>query len=326
MGAFRLKGWLGLAVGLWSCTSAPPTPPLPARPAFTLAAQRPIFSAESAYVAIERQLAFGPRIPGTSTHRACGDWLKAELLRRGARLTEQIGTYKGTPIRNFIASFGDTVPHGRVLLSAHWDSRPRADRDPQNPNAPVPGANDGASGVAVLLELARLFAQQPLPYPVDIALWDAEDLGQEGVEDSYCLGSQYWLEQPRPYPPQAYTWGIHLDMVGGRGATFFQEGYSRQYAPFLTERIWQVAAQLGYGGIFRFAAGEPILDDPFYLSSRGHIPVCNIIQRTPGQGFFPEWHTTQDDLSVIDKNTLQAVGETLVAFLYSFSPQSLSPK
>lgn len=265
------------------------------------------------------------RIPGTLSHKAAGDWLVSTFRRYGAQVYEQVGMYRGTPIRNIIASFGPTEGR-RVLLSAHWDSRPYADRDARQPEAPVPGANDGASGVAILLEVARLLGQQPPSYPIDVILWDAEDLGREGVEDSYCLGSQYWLESPYPYPPQAYAWGINLDMVGAKGATFLQEGYSRQYAPLLTEAVWQLARQLGYQRFFLPLAGDPIVDDPFYLSLRGKIPMLNIIHRDPsGKGFFPEWHTTEDDLDVIDRATLQAVGETLIAFLYAANPQNFSP-
>lgn len=311
---------LTLIVGGCSSPSSPPVLPSPP-PAIAIPANRPPFSADSAYAHIERQLGFGMRIPGTEGHKRTGDWLVQTLRRYGAKVYEQTGTYRGTPIRNIIASFGPEEGK-RVLLSAHWDSRPFADQDEKNPRAPVPGANDGASGVAVLLEVARLLGQTPLPYPVDIILWDAEDLGQEGVEDSYCLGTQYWLTRPEPHPPQVYAWGIHLDMVGARNATFLQEGHSRRYAPRLTEIVWQVAQNLGYGRFFPALAGDPIIDDPYYLSSRGGIPMVNIIQRDPmGRGFFPEWHTTRDDLSVIDRTTLQAVGETLIAILYAISPE-----
>ncbi|MCS7188316.1 MAG: M28 family peptidase [Bacteroidia bacterium] len=301
-------------------------PASPSQKKLSLAASRPHFSSDSAYMWIKVQLGFGARIPGTPAHQACGDWLIAELQRRGARVYEQKGAYKGTPIRNIIGSFGSDTARPRVLLSAHWDSRPWADKDPQSPTMPVPGANDGASGVAVLLEVARHLAQAPLAYPVDIIFWDAEDMGREEVEDSYCLGSQYWLTNPQPHLPAAYAWGIHLDMVGGRQAVFPQEGHSRQYAPLIVERLWGVARELGYERVFVALPGEPITDDPYYLSSKGGIPMVNIIQRDPmGRGFFPEWHTVQDDIPVIDRSTLQAVGETLIAFLYSFSPQTLSP-
>lgn len=329
MGALRVRGgvWVGLAglLLVLGCEgnrhSAPPPAAVSLPP---LAKEQPIFSADSAYSNLERIMAFGPRIPGTATHKACGDWLKAELTRHGAKVYEQKGTFRGTPVRNIIASFGPDTAAGRVILSAHWDSRPWAERDPDSPQSPVPGANDGASGVAVLLELARLFAQKPLPYPVDIIFWDSEDLGREHEPDSYCLGSQYWLSRPEPYPASAYAWGINLDMVGGRDATFLQEAHSRQYAPTLTATLWQVARQLGYERLFLPLPGDPITDDPYYLSSRARIPMTNIIQRDPtGRGFFPEWHTTRDNLSVIDRGTLQAVGETLIAFLYTYSPDRL---
>lgn len=316
--------WIG-GILLVGCSSPPSSVPSSSAASLPLNPQRPTFSADSAYAYIEKQLSFGPRIPGTAAHRACGDWIAAELRRRGAQVIEQQGHFKGTPIRNIIASFGGDSPGKRILLSAHWDSRPWADRDPHTPQAPVPGANDGASGVAVLLEIARLLSQKPLPYPVDIVFWDAEDLGREGIEDSYCLGSQFWLSRPEPFPPAAYAWGIHLDMVGAAHSTFLQEGYSRQYASTLVEKLWQVARQLGYGQLFPALPGDPIIDDPYYLSSRGGLPMVNIIARDPlGKNFFPQWHTTQDDLSHIDKATLQAVGETLVAFLYTYTPTHLT--
>lgn len=323
----RLSLCLALGLGVISCTSKPSVGESTPLPSWRLAGERPSFSADSAYALIQAQLRFGPRIPGTPTHRACGDWLVAQLKRYGGRVYEQKGTYKGTPVRNILASFGPDTAGGRILLSAHWDSRPWADQDPATAQQPVPGANDGASGVAVLLELARLMAQRPLPYPVDIAFWDAEDLGREGVENSFCLGSQYWISSPAPYPVQAYAWGINLDMVGGRQATFLQEGYSRQYAPRLVELWWEVARRLGYERFFPPLAGDAIIDDPYYLSVKAGLPMVNIIQRDPtGRGFFPEWHTVRDDLEGIDRATLQAVGDVLVAFLYSFSPQDLRPQ
>lgn len=316
-----------VAAILGACQRGPERAPAsPQKPTPLVLAERPSFSADSAYAFIEAQLRFGPRIPGTAGHRACGDWLVAQLRRFGARVYEQVGTYKGTPIRNIIASFaGADSTRPRVFLSAHWDSRPWADQDPTQRQAPVPGANDGASGVAVLLELARLFSQKPPPGLVDILLWDAEDLGQEGVEDSYCLGAQYWTMQPAPHAPRAYRWGINLDMVGAQGATFLYEGYSRTYAPLLLEKIWQVAAQLGYQSYFLPLDGDPIIDDPYYIITRSKIPVVNIIHRLPHKpAFFPEWHTSRDDITIIDKATLRAVGDVLTAFMYTFDAQ-LSP-
>jgi glutaminyl-peptide cyclotransferase len=333
-GSWRLRGekllvglvLMGLLVGCGERSPASGSKAVspPAKPA--LRTDVPAFRAESAYVWVEKQLSFGPRIPGTAAHRACGDWLVAKLRSYGAVVYEQKGTFKGTPVRNIIASFpGRDSTRKRLLLSAHWDSRPYADQDAQNKRQPVPGANDGASGVAVLLEIARLLGQAPPPGPVDIILWDAEDLGQEGVEDSYCLGSQFWLQNPQPYPPSAYLGGIHLDMVGAKGATFLQEGYSRLYAPSLLAFIWEAAAQLGYQTYFVPLEGDPIIDDPYYLSARGRLPMVNIIHRQPHRpAFFPEWHTTRDDLSVIDKATLLAVGHTLMVVIHNL-PAAFRP-
>ncbi len=319
----KLLAWLVLGALGMACRGggapAPPSKPPSRLQAPPLRTEIPAFRAESAYVWIETQLSFGPRIPGTPAHRKCGDWLVARLRGYGAQVYEQTGTFRGTPVRNIIASFGGKdSTRKRLLLSAHWDSRPYADQDPRDKRKPVPGANDGASGVAVLLEIARLFSEEVPPGPVDIILWDAEDLGQEGVEDSYCLGTQFWLQNPRPYPPQAYLGGINLDMVGAKGATFLREGYSRAYAPNLLDFIWQVAAQLGYQSYFVPLDGDPIIDDPYYLSVRGRIPMVNVIHRQPHRpAFFPEWHTAQDDLPVIDRATLLAVGHTLTAVVYN---------
>lgn len=260
----------------------------------------------------------GFRIGGTPAHQACGDWLKSELERHGFTVTEQKGTFAGTPIRNLIGSL-NMQKKPRILLSAHWDTRPWADAQTTTASQSVPGANDGASGVAVLLEIARLLAlDTTFAYGVDIAFWDAEDLGTPDKEDSYALGAQFWAQNPTPFPASAYQWGIHLDMVGAENPTFPLEGYSRQCAPQLQVHTWQIAHQLGYGNAFPYYYDVPITDDPAYLCKKAKIPVINIIHRDITRGsFFPQWHTPYDDLNHISPQTLQMVGEVVLHVLYN---------
>ncbi|MGQ9864262.1 MAG: M28 family peptidase [Bacteroidia bacterium] len=276
------------------------------------------FQSDSAYASIAKQLAIGFRVVGTPAHQACGNWLKSQLELYGLRVVEQKGTFGGTPIRNIIGSLHpDKKP--RILLSAHWDTRPWADAHPSTTSMPVPGANDDASGVAVLLEVARLLAKDSsFAYGVDIAFWDAEDLGMPDKDDSYALGAQLWAQNPTPYPSTEYQWGIHLDMVGADNATFTLEGHSRACAPSLQVHIWQIAHQLGYANVFPYYYDVPITDDPAYICAKAKVPMINIIHRDITRGsFFPQWHTPQDDLEHISPKTLQIVGEVLLHVLYN---------
>jgi hypothetical protein len=301
--------------------TAPPlahTPPAP--PA---ALER--FSGDSAFRWVEKQLAFGPRVPGTAGHRACGDWMVQFLKAQGGRVVEQTATlrdWKGQnlPLRNIIASFG---PEGgrRIILSAHWDTRPVADEDTARTDQPIPGANDGASGVAVLLELARVWKDLPPHVGVDLFFWDAEDGGVSGRDDSWCLGSQYWAKN-RHDPQYQARFGINLDMVGGRNATFTHEVHSRQAAQGLLDEVWRKAHALGYGQYFLFQPIGSVIDDHYFVYKLTGIPYIDIIhvdvQR--GGGFFPHWHTHADDLAAIDRQVLEAVGRTLLAFLSDQKP------
>lgn len=279
------------------------------------------FNADSAYLYLAKQVAFGPRVPNTESHRLTGDWLISELKRHGANVIEQkadIKTFDGTILnaRNILGQINPGSKE-RILLLAHWDCRPWADQDPdpQKRNLPVDGANDGASGVAILLELARQLALNPVNIGVDILFVDAEDWGEEGDDESWALGTKYFVENPpiKGFSPRG---AILLDMVGGEGATFCREYFSEHSAPRLADAIWQTAAQLGYGKMFLNRMGSAIMDDHVQLIKAG-IPSIDIIEYHPYEenGFNSRWHTTSDNLEGISKETLAAVGNTILVFL-----------
>ncbi len=311
-----LLGW-----GLFSCENEPAKTP-PATPTENRApVTRPAFSADTAFSFIAQQLTFGPRVPNSSAHIQCAKWLESQFIAFGAQVTMQpasVTAWNGDrlSIVNIIASYRPEVPK-RVMLSAHWDSRPFADQDdnPENHDDPVPAANDGASGVAVLLEIARQLQALPPDVGVDLMLWDAEDYGNPGSPDSYALGSQHWAKNPH-VPQYRAAFGINLDMVGAAGAEFPREGYSMLYASQVVQNVWEAARELGHGQYFVSRRHDPIVDDHLYINQIAQIPMADVIDIRPGSGFFGAWHTLDDDLSQINKATLQAVGETVLAVVY----------
>lgn len=289
----------------------------------TNAIQAPEFQQDSSYIWIEKQLSFGPRVPGSIGHLKCRDWIVQKLESYGAKVYVQkakIKTYNGKEIEisNIIAQF-QPEKSGRIMLSAHWDTRPFADEDTVRKSEPILGANDAASGVAVLLEIARIIQNQPPSVGIDIFLWDAEDMGNAEVENSYCLGSQYWAKNI--YPPQYKAlYGINLDMVGAKNAQFPQEGVSIKFAKGVLDKVWQTAHQMGYGGFFIFQESAPITDDHYYINQLAGIPMIDIIHKDISKDqFFEQWHTHGDNLQIIDKNTLKAVGQTLLQVIYNES-------
>ncbi len=289
----------------------------------------PDFDADSAYGFVYNQVDFGPRVPNTKAHADCGVYLTSTLQRFADTVLLQeyrVKAYDGTMLhgKNIIGVF-NPLKKVRILLAAHWDSRPYADHDPdpENRRKPIDGANDGASGVGVLLEIARQLQLKRPDIGVDIILFDVEDYGApQDSEASYsgefwCLGSQYWAKNQhiRNYSAR---YGILLDMVGGENAVFTHEGTSRYYAPDILSHVWSIAEQLGYGSNFRRIETPPITDDHLYVNQIARIPMIDIIEysNTTSTGFNQYWHTLNDNISNIDKNTLQKVGKVVLATLY----------
>ncbi len=290
----------------------------------------PDFDGDSAYVFVDKQVAFGPRVPNTKEHIACGDYLVSELKRFGADVQEQkmiLTAYDGTKLnaRNIIGSYG-LDKKSRVLLFAHWDTRPYSDHDSnsENHHKPLLGANDGASGVGVLLEVARIIQSKSPEVGIDIIFFDAEDYGMPDFAEksliegnTWCLGSQYWAKNPHT-PNYKAKYGILLDMVGADGATFYKEEYSRIYARNIVEKVWSTAGQLSLGKFFIGENMGGITDDHVPVNEIRQIPSIDIIDYKPNteNGFFHSWHTQKDDMSNISKETLKAVGQTVLEVIY----------
>lgn len=283
------------------------------------------FMADSAYKYIQAQLDFGPRVPGTKAHNRCADYLVETLRSYGADTVLQQKTtvvaFNGDklPINNIMARYNVSAPK-RLLLVAHWDTRPWADAetDASKHLMPIPGANDGGSGVAVLLEIARNLGLNAPSVGVDMLFTDAEDYGNTGGDDnSWCLGTQYWVEN-MPYTPATMpVLGILLDIVGGIDAKFYREYFSEYYAPQVNDIIWAEAASAGFGDKFPNERRGAVTDDHVYINQAG-IPCIDIIEcANPATGSFPPtWHTLDDDINSIDRNSLKAVGQVVMNTIY----------
>ena len=298
----------------------------------------------------------------SAAHDACAQWIISEFTRHGLTVTPQqalLKGYDGTMLRatNIIASYRPDLKD-RILICAHWDSRPWADNDPDESNwhKPVLAANDGASGVAVMLELARLISSPKLgeagrglnegqtatdsvsdgnhnsqfsifnsQLGIDFLCFDAEDWGFPQWEETndpgntWALGAQYWAANPHVDGYKA-RYGILLDMVGGQGAQFYQEQQSLQYARNIVDKVWRASQVVGFGSFFPSREGVGITDDHIPVNRVAKIPCIDIIPYYPDcaqSSFGPTWHTVNDDMAHIDRNTLQAVGQTLIQVLWS---------
>ncbi|MFC2580810.1 MAG: M28 family peptidase [Segatella oris] len=295
----------------------------------------PSFNADSAYAFTKAQCDFGPRDMNSRGHDLCGEWIVSKFKEYGCKVTTQTATlagYDGTKLRsrNIMASINPEATT-RILLCAHWDSRPWADNDPDSANwrKPILAANDAASGVAVMLELARIIGKSKdekafnKQLGIDFVCFDAEDWGTPqwadvaDNADSWALGAQYWGKNL----PQGYEarYGILLDMVGGVGAKFYREGMSMQYAPEIVKKVWRAAREVGFGSYFPKEDGGVITDDHVPVNQFAKIPTIDIIPYYADcqqSSFGPTWHTLADNMENIDKNTLKAVGQTLVQVIY----------
>ncbi|KAA6301027.1 MAG: hypothetical protein EZS26_002808 [Candidatus Ordinivivax streblomastigis] len=290
----------------------------------------PELDADSAYHYTAQQVAFGPRVPNTPAHQACGNYLADELRRFGAEVIEQettLYTYKQQAIhsKNIIASF-QPENKNRVLLCAHWDSRPFADQDPNpvNHKHAIDGANDGAGACGLLLEIARQIGLQSTTTGIDIILFDAEDWGTPEFEQEiygsqgWCLGSQYWAQHPH-IPNYSARFGILLDMVSAPNAQFYKEYFSMRNAQRIVTKVWATAEVLGYNQYFINQEGPAITDDHNEIFKYRHIPCIDIIQTDANDNhrFGTYWHTLNDNMQAVSTETMKAVGQVVLSVIYN---------
>lgn len=282
----------------------------------------PEFNADSAYVYIKQQVDFGPRVPNTKAHDGCAKYLETKLREFTPDVEVQTGdmkAYDGTVlhIKNIIGVI-HPEKHKKILLCAHWDSRPWADEDSVDTKKPIDAANDAGSGIAVMLEIARDLQKKAPDVGVIILMEDAEDYGQSSNADSYALGMQYWAKNLDKTKYVA-DYGILLDMVGAPDARFLQEEFSMKYAPNIVDKVWQQARLSGASNYFIMSPAAGITDDHLPINEIASIPTIDIVDydqsRPKGFGYY--WHTHADNMKIIDKNTLKAVGQTLLDVIFS---------
>lgn len=294
--------------------------------------QVPPFNADSCYAFVARQVSFGPRIPNTAAHKQAAAYFVSTLERYGAHITIQefqAKSFSGQTLdlKNIVAAFNPEKSK-RILLAAHWDTRPFSDKDPEKPNATFAGANDGASGVAVLLEIARILSSNPLPeVGVDLILFDGEDWGERdgeqgrhplpsGLQEWWCLGSQHWAKNKHKTNYSAF-YGILLDMVGAKNAQFHREGYSMEFAPSIVEKVWNHAQRLGFSHVFVRRTQSGVTDDHLFVNTIARIPMINVVHFEPGIGYFGDFHHSQrDNMDIISREMLGIVGTTVLNTVY----------
>jgi len=276
------------------------------------------FDGEAALRYVQEQVAFGPRIPNTDGHRRTGDWIQAHLARTADSVEVQAFAHVTADgdtlhLRNFIGRFRPDVRE-RVLLLAHWDSRPHADqsRNLAEQELPVPGANDGASGVAVLLGVADVLAATPPSVGVDLLFVDGEDYGtftmpDGGLGPDVLLGSRHYAATLADADVPLYA--VLFDMIGDADLQIYQEGNSVSRAPEVVDRVWNAARDLGYGDVFQPTARYTLTDDHVPLLDRG-VRAIDVVDFD-----YPPWHTVTDTPDKVSARSLKIVGDVAVTLV-----------
>lgn len=304
----------------------------------------PVFSSDSAYNYTKAQVDFGMRDMNSKGHETCAKWLIEKSKQFADTVYVQkfeVKGFDGVTLKctNIIASINPKAT-SRILLTSHWDSRPWADQDSKDRDKPILSACDGASGVGTLLEIARMIKSQPLKnIGVDLFYNDAEDRGYssslDGIikegnydsENSWCLGAQYWSKTPHVANYKA-DFGVLLDMAAAHGAVFAREGNSSFNAGWVQDKVWANAGELGYSDLFSNQIMGNITDDHVYINQVAKIPTIDIIHydpASPSGTFGSYWHTHADNMDVIDKTTLNAVGRTLLYTIYQYDAEKNNP-
>lgn len=277
------------------------------------AAHRRDFDGERAFAYLQQQVTYGPRIPNTPAHEQTGDWILARLRATADTVVvtafrHKTGKGDTLHLRNFLARFRPQEP-ARVLFLAHWDTRPRADQSPNigAQRMPVPGADDGASGVAVLLGVADALKAKAPAVGVDLLFVDGEDYGNFADSNDVLIGSRYFAaHQPSGDPP---LYAVLFDMVGDKNLNIYYEGNSQAFAPEVVDRVWRTARDLGYGSYFLPGVKHTLLDDHVSLQHVG-IHAIDVVDFD-----YPYWHTTDDTIDKVAAASLQIVGDVAVALV-----------
>jgi hypothetical protein len=271
------------------------------------------FAGTTAFHYIETQVGFGPRIPGTEAHRRAAAWLDSLLRQRADTVVVQSWTHvtaKGDslPLTNFIARFKPGAAK-RILFLAHWDSRPTADGPASSDSTkPVPGANDGGSGVAVLLGVADVLKRAPPSVGVDLLFVDGEDYGDfTNAPNDVLIGSRYYATHPVAGPQPLYA--VLFDLVADKDLQIFEEGNSLVGAPEVVELVWDTAKDLGYAGTFAATPKHTLIDDHLELQKVG-IRAIDVVDFD-----YPSWHTPDDTIDKVSAASLQIVGDVAVALV-----------
>jgi Peptidase family M28 len=277
----------------------------------------PEFDGEQAMGYVRTQVGFGPRIPGTEAHTRMAAWLDSLLRTKADEVVlqawdHQTANGRALPMRNVIARFNPRATT-RLLFLAHWDTRPVSDAGGTvDSTAPVPGANDGASGVAVLLGMADAFKRTPPAVGVDLLFVDGEDYGDWNARADVLIGSKYYAKNPVPGPRPRFA--VLFDMVGDSMLQIYQEGYSLTGAPDVVELVWTTARRMGYAAAFVPESRHTVTDDHIPLQEAG-IPAIDIIDFD-----YPAWHTADDTIDKVSARSLKTVGDVAIAVVREAKP------